>query len=178
MESIIKNIYKEIVSVAVSEDGILKKICGKGIFFMPELALIFQVGKSIFTNYDKIFQEKGWEWEREYKVEPEGPSDLILNNLNSKRKIIIEFKIKNTYHSYIKDVEKLSRINGDNNTKLFCALMDVFSNDMFNDKRFIEFEKRTENLVERIPKEFDFFTTLYSNYKHHVACLVGMWKVK
>jgi hypothetical protein len=53
--SINDNIFNIIKRVIKQEAAELKTRCGKGIFFMPEIALAYSIGKEIYINRELVF---------------------------------------------------------------------------------------------------------------------------
>ena len=175
IKNISKNIYNEIVSLALREESLLKRL-EKGIFSIPELAFTYEVGKSLVLNQERIFGSKGWQFDREIKIDSNGPTDLILTNNSFDKKILIEFKIKYTYEAYINDIEKLKSYSPDKYLKYFCALIDAFYDKNINDERIKKLnELYNQNFIWK-PKNFEFFTTL-NYYKKQNVCVVGFWQI-
>lgn len=168
---IIGNIGQHIYEMAFQENQQLSKL-GKGIFFMPELALAYLIGKDIAEHQNDIFGSTSFNWQREIKGAG-GLTDIILEYDNSK-KVYIELKMSNTYHSYEKDIIKLSQIKEAKCIKLFCALIDVFKSVGPNDERI----KNMDSLVS-IKKvlQSEPFDTKYDRYSQDMQCIVGIWQV-
>ena len=123
-------VRNKIIDVTLKEDEILQRI-GKGIFYMPELAFAYTVGKEIYLNRKRIFDNQEVEWLRESKIKRQGEHaneifDLIFeigkNTIDNT--IVIEFKMPDKKDKYKMDIEKLHRIQNlpVNYTKIFCAL--------------------------------------------------------
>lgn len=167
--------YQKIFEYLKSEDDNLRDL-KSGIFFAPEIYIAFQIGKLSKINEQELFGQK-INWHREYDLKNGGPSDIIFQKGNQDM-IVFELKICNTYHSYIKDLEKLKRIdclsNENVRSNFFIALIDVFEDCLPGDR----VDKISEyNNVEPVVTEFKRFKTTYSKYKRAVDCVLGMWKV-
>ncbi|MBW8051727.1 MAG: hypothetical protein FVQ77_15585 [Cytophagales bacterium] len=181
MEQILNNIKNKIIDIALREDEILKGL-GKGIFYMPELAFVYTVGKEISLNGAKIFNGREFEWIRESKVSIPGRStteifDLIFE-VGKKEKneiIVIEFKMRDKDYKYKSDIEKLHKLPSDY-FKVFCALEDVFEKDQNNGSRMTRIVSNSEIKMKRIGELFT-FPTWSEHYKNKMLCFVEIWQV-
>jgi len=171
---ICENIRSTIINVALREDAILK-IAGKGIFFMPELAFAYEVGKQIYLTRKSVLLDEGFEWKREEKV-GDGIADLIFVHNNKVDRIVIEFKVMSKDHQYKKDIVKLKGLP-ESNLKLFCALEDIFVKNIHEkeSRRIFRISKDFKEL-ESVNDPFTFSTA--SNYQQPVVCSVELWRVK
>lgn len=174
-ENVLLAIRQEIISFAESEDEILRRHFKKGIFFMPELAFVYGVGKTIALNSKKVFPGQEVEWKREIKVGEGGPCDLVLDVLNVGR-IMIEFKMSDRAESYIDDVKKLKNRSEVRATRLFCALSDVFTKKLPADPRIQLMELEYSSTIRRIG-ELHQFPTLGDKYTGPIHCVIGLWLV-
>ena len=95
----------------------------------------------------EIFGDDGWNAERELKLQAAGPTDLVLKNPNSGKDIIFEFKVRETYDSYIADIEKLKLQSSDKYIKYFCTLVDAFESTNLNDGRILKVNKKYKDFV-------------------------------
>src|SRR5690606_13089061 len=140
--------YNKIFDFLENEDASINLLNPKaGIFFAPELYLVFQIGKLLKTQEEKIFNGN-ISWIRETNFGNGGPTDLIF--LKENELFLFEFKIASTSHSYMTDVEKLKRlnlemINSKENFKnisglhkYFIAIVDVFSDEGKKDGRVVK----------------------------------------
>jgi hypothetical protein len=129
--SINDNIFNIIKRVIKQEEAELKALCGKGIFFMPEIALVYSIGKEIYINRELVFGNNDVEWLREVTfTNAGGPSDLVFQLPTFDEKYLywnIEFKIAGTKEGYLNDIEKLNRLD-DDHEGLFCAITDSWLN--------------------------------------------------
>jgi hypothetical protein len=173
---ILKKIGEQVYDVAVKEDLSLLESSGKGIFFVPELAFAYLCGKSIMENRKKIFGDLDAVWTREVNLGSDGPTDMVIE-LSSGISIAIEFKLRDTATAYVKDLEKLSRLSGDQYIKTFCALIDTFTKSLPGDGRIAAIESIKPNYkVESILKPNP-FATKQDWYAGEVSCVVGFWEV-
>lgn len=173
-DDLLKNIAEIVVSTAREEDAILRNV-GKGIFYMPELAFSYAVGKKIFINAEQVFGSKRVEWEANKKIsDNSGLTDLVI--ICNGNKFAIEFKIGGCGDNYKKDIKKLKNVP-EEYAKLFCALIDTWPDSINKDNRIKSVEAETKITQIRKDKFFDFFSTL-SNYKKQLCCVVGVWEVK
>ncbi|MGD8781486.1 MAG: hypothetical protein PVH88_21285 [Ignavibacteria bacterium] len=174
-----------IVSAIRGEDLQLFDLHKKGIFFIPELAVTYLVGRAIVKNSYQIFGEEVKNWIAEHRIQDDvGPNDLILT-LESNVKVVFEFKTRpKDIYRYLKDIEKLSKINDDNVIKIFCGLMEYVSGTEYNDDFIKMFEDKAKVPLHRIVEDnkfFDYFTTkdhAIQNYDKQMCCVVGLWKVE
>jgi hypothetical protein len=175
---ICQNIRAAIINVALKEEAILRQ-AGKGIFFMPELAFAYEVGKEIYFNRKSILFNENYVWKREGKVgQGYGIADLIFENKNDlKDTIVIEFKVLNKEGEFERDIIKLQKLP-DHYLRLFCALEDIFVKDsnMPTSRRIFRVSERHSGL-KPIVKEPFFFSTA-SNYQQPVFCSVELWRVE
>ncbi len=123
-DKLFKTIMIEVISIEEELEAL-----DKGIFFAPELYIGFRISKAIYKNKDAIFgKNKNVVWQREQKVGSDGPSDIVFEYADENY-LVIELKLRNTYESYEKDIQKLMRlknIDGKKYHKYFCALVDAF----------------------------------------------------
>ncbi|MBS9460993.1 hypothetical protein KIM67_01125 [Flagellimonas sp. 389] len=129
----------------------------KGIFFMPELHFVFEVGKLLKIFELEVFG-KPVEWLREQSFDNSGPIDLLFRDEETEEYIIFEFKIATTWHAYFKDIEKLKTLKDLNMSKIkskyFIALTDVFSSQLQNDPRVQKLKKKGIEIHESL-KSFE-----------------------
>jgi len=146
--SINDNIFNVIKRVIIQEEITLKNLCNKGIFFMPEIALAYAIGKEIYINRELVFGNNEVEWLREVTFQDAGgPSDLVFRLPTFDKNYLywnIEFKIAGTKDSYINDIKKLKRLPIDHEG-LFCAITDSWPNKP--DERADIFEDKSQILV-------------------------------
>jgi len=145
----------------------------KSIFFSPELYLAFRFGKAISNNQKEIFNSDV-EWKREKKLSKEGLSDIVFETKTEL--FVFEIKVRDTYHSYEKDIIKLSNIKFYKNKKVskyFIALIDSWSDGENQDPR-IGYLNNRENLnlinLKSIP-------TIKYDYNKEIVCSFGIWKI-
>lgn len=172
-----KLIFEAIKYTVLAEEEDLKQI-EKGIFFAPELALAYSIGKTIYRDREKIFNQPSNKilWRREINLNNGGPSDIIFEveyESGETHFFVIELKLRDTVDAYQKDIDKL-KVLGLKYTKLFCVLIDTF--DKENDLRIRKLEENNFGVLHRI-SDFLIFKTIQDWYKKDVFCVVGLWKI-
>lgn len=159
-------------TVARREDSELRRFSEKGIFSIPELALVHAVAKELSSRPSEIFGVPKIKWEMNRSIGA-GLTDLIINAPNDdQEKYAIEFKLGGEIDKWKADIDKLSKIHNQYNC-IFCALADVFVSDLATHSRFMSLDK--DPRIERIVENFDFFSTV-SAFKTQTCCVVGLWK--
>lgn len=169
--------YNKIFDLLENEDASINLLNSKtGIFFAPELYIVFQVGRLLKTHEFKVFEEEV-EWLRETDLKNGGPSDLIFRN-NNKELYVFEFKIRSTINSYNKDIQKLKELDKVEGflvkRRFLISLVDTFSDELENDLR-------VGNLTELkvLKNNFKSFQTKQERYtSRSISCLLGMWEIK
>ncbi len=172
--NISNKISNVILKVAKSEDSTLSSLVKEGIFHMPELAFSYECGKAIMSESQSIFGSNIPKWVREKDLGNGGPTDLLFEFKDGKR-IAIEFKLRDTCHAYIKDIEKLFNLKDKKTLRLFCALIDVFENKLPDDGRQSAIERLDKYQVTIINKEK--FPTKQNWYTSPVYCVAAVWSV-
>ena len=165
-------IAKEIYTTAFKQELRLKETVSKGIFFMPELAFVFECGIEIMKKKYDIFRHMNTfpEMKREENLGNGGPSDLIFDFGNSK--IIIEFKMIYKEDDYHRDIKKLKKLDN-SYTKLFCALTDVTLKDIDICGR-INLEKKIDKVELLLDPKKNFFYVYDRPKLGPVVCTVGL----
>ena len=169
-----------ILEFVVSENEKLKK-CNKGIFFMHELALTYNVGEKLYhflnPNFEKV---PNYSWEKEYNLNNEGRTDLVYLSKSKKREsIALEIKMDDTWMEYKRDFKKLSsaKLNtptGSELIKYFCGLKLVLSEEQAN--QFIEqLKKNPKNYFSAILITQRIFETI--NVEKKALCSFTFWKI-
>lgn len=174
MKDILEKIGKEIYSVAKLENSFLEPL-DQGIFFVPELAFAYLCGRSIINNKEIIFGSIDVNWKREENIGSGGPTDIILELSNGKC-IAIEFKLRDKASAYIKDLAKLSRLPSENYVRLFCVLIDTFTESLPCDGRLSQIESFAGAKIEPIFKP-EPFPTKQNWYVKDVSCVMGLWEI-
>ncbi len=178
MKRYTQNIVDKIVQVAKEENKQLLDIAKNdlnskiGIFHMPELAFAYECGKQIMQNANEIFESNIPKWCREAPLKDAGPSDLVFE-FSDNTKIVIEFKMRGKGPAYIRDINKLEKLVDKKYIKLFCAIVDTFTEKLPYDGRIetVDDDERTEQLY------LNSFKTNQTWYESEVYGLVGIWKV-
>jgi hypothetical protein len=159
--------------VARSEDQDLLTLCDQGIFFMPELAYAFAVGRQVMACKTELFPAaSSVTWQREIVLNATGPTDLVLT-LEPVGKVLIEFKVSGKAPSYVSDVDKLLRTGGDD-LRIFCALIDYIGDP---DERPSILARERPSEVALIVEPIPGFPTRHGGYAHPTTCLVASWLV-
>ncbi|MGZ5281517.1 MAG: hypothetical protein ACXWEY_04495 [Bacteroidia bacterium] len=183
-----KRILDTIFQVVHDEDLELQRTAKQGIFFAPELALVYLIGRKIYQKRKYIFHTEDVKWLREQKIGTTGICDLIFEICEGdfSRKVYIEFKLRDNVDSYARDIEKLREKDcySHIDIRLFCAVIDAFEFD--RDGRIDMLEKKfdksvhPEGAIFRINENFaDYsFETVQNWYKKQVYAIVGLWEVK
>lgn len=166
---------KEVIhSVAREEDLILRRLSDKGIMSIPELTFTHQLAKALLGRSQEVLGVPTFEWEMNKGI-GSGLTDLVVNP-SVGRKIAVEFKVGGSSANYVKDLVKLSQLDGGTYDRVFCALMDVFVGDILTHPRIKAVDENANPTVQRIGEYFDFFSTLYS-FKTQTCCVIGMWLI-
>ena len=172
------NIRATIINIALREEAILRQ-AGKGIFFMPELAFAYDVGKEIYLTRKAVLLDESYEWKREEKVaEGYGIADLIFENGKREDRIVFEFKVLSKDYKYKADILKLKELPKEN-LKLFCSLEEVFTksiNDESN-RRIKRIAADYKDSISKVGEDFYFSTDLKPRYQQDVVCFVELWRV-
>lgn len=168
------HLRQAIIDVSLEEDKLLADIADKGIFFVPEIALVYLIGRKVSENC--LQMNTKLEWNKEEKLSDDyGFADLVFRGSDIGT-VVIEFKKSATIDAYIDDVRKLQKLDS-KYVKIFCILADVFQMELENDPRINRLEEIFINEIHRI-EDFFCFQTGYSNYHKTVNCLIGVWEVK
>ncbi len=122
-----KTLFTTISALVNKEEAHLKSI-GKGIFWMPELAIGYLLARGILADQLNIFGEAGIDCKREWNLGNGGPSDLVFYKEGDESKAVIEIKLRDTLDSYLSDYKKLARLEHGNYHKYFFLICDVFTN--------------------------------------------------
>ncbi|KAB7530795.1 hypothetical protein F8C76_04665 [Flagellimonas olearia] len=166
-------LYNTIHKIIEKEDSDLASLTGKGIFYAPELYLAFIVGKEIKREEASIFGHST-EWIRETNFGNGGPTDFAFKA--GKRTYAFELKVRDNYHSYASDIEKLNQLD-DNYDKFFVALVDSWESKKDLDERILSLENQFPGQLNRI-NDFRSFPTLQDRYKGKVCCTLAVWKIQ
>lgn len=164
-------LFETILEVARKENEYLTQHFGKGIFFVPELAFAYLCGKSIIINQTSIFGNAEYSWIREKEYKKYGFADLVLEPKNNDPEIVIEFKMDDTFHSYLKDVEKLRSLKG-NYKRFFCGLKWIFSDQVEEFLGILKI-KLDSKLIG-----YKDIETIVNRSKRGDKCLLTLWEVK
>ncbi len=170
MNQFIQKIPAIVLQIAKEEDEILKKF-GKGIFFIPELAFSYKLGKELGKVGHKHYND--FKWNREVKIGKEGPSDLVFDINNEK--VVIEVKMISMFDKYKKDIDKLKQIDDKNIRKIFIALIDTYRGEEELDYKIIEMNKLN---LKPLKMPFDQIKSKYSPHNKPVSCIISIWEVK
>lgn len=171
-------IRKKIIEVALKNEQKLKAVQDTGIFYMPEIAFVYEVGLEIASQSSFLFASKQFKWIGEVMVSKEsGRTDMLLQ-FNETSRVAIEFKFRSDKHKYLADIEKLAKVNEKDieYSKIFCTLADVWSDELENDSRIVAVDDLEGKKVKKIGEHFVFPTHSWYNDKP-IHCLVGVWEV-
>lgn len=170
-------VCSQIDEVVQAEENALKAL-DQGIFFMPELALSYLVGKGVAAaiKHDPSFS--GVTWAREMCMQGSGPCDFVLVEPQGSVICIAEFKMRQNDDEYFADVQKLATFDK-SSVRVFCALVDAWSGQR-------ECDPRIERLTNRCGKagipldrigEWRVFETIQDRYAGAISCVVATWRV-
>lgn len=174
-------LYEVAPSVARHEDAALHLLTGTGVFFMPEVAFAYAVGKEMALRASVRFPDEDVEWRRETDIGGGGATDLIMT-VGEQRPLVVEFKMSQPWPKYVADVAKLKRIHDRDpeHDLAFCALVDANQEAGADDVRITEFERAvpTEQGVrmERVGP-LVLFPTRSPRYSSRLTAVLGVWHV-
>lgn len=143
----------------------------KGVFFVPELHLAFEIGKALYRSREEVFGAAAIEWLREINLGNGGPSDLIFRS--GEELVVFEFKIGSTSHAYRKDIEKLQKLSTIDSFKgytYFVALIDRFPDKGDSRIDYLESLNGSHLLI-------DSFNVNYKTYKGSIDCILALYEV-
>ncbi len=182
MNEILTKILQVIERVARDEQAELAFTgAGEGIFGMPELAFAYDCGKAIMLKRGDIFGDLDVIWERELNLKNGGPTDLVFKLHKENRLIAIEFKLRDKKDAYLRDVNKLlalrtEDVKGMEITRVFCALVDAFSDECLTDARITSLDVHPR--LRRIGgNRFSFSTKQKRFTGKPISCVVCLWEV-
>ena len=176
MENAVTRIAETIHHVAMREDVELSELVNEGIFFVPELAFAYAVGKKIMEDRERVFSGAPVKWRREIDLGNGGPTDLVFQYKDGKR-IAFEFKISGKPSAYLGDIRKLSNLPAENTARIFCALVVAFEKDRREDLRIQAVQRFQDEQIHPLLDPFPFFSTKQRRYQSPIACVVGIWSV-
>lgn len=180
-----------ICQVAQEEDRDLQPL-GKSIFFVPEVAFAYLVGKAladkalakVSVEARRVFADL--EWVRERSVDGKlGPSDLVLRpkSATSVKPIVVEFKAYDAPTMKIKDdIRKLRQISSDYD-RLFCILMNASAHSLDRHLHIQTVEKESGEPAPRRVYEFASKEYAFETAKRDKRggpcwwCVVGLWQM-
>lgn len=148
---------------------------------MPELAFAYDCGKAIMLKRRDIFGDVDVSWERELNLKNGGPTDLVFKLHKENRLIAIEFKLRDTKDAYLRDVNKLLALRSENVdgmeiTRVFCALVDAFSDKCQSDARITSLD--VHPCLRRIGDSIFSFSTKQKRFTGNaISCVVCLWEV-
>jgi len=164
-------LFSTILQVAEDENKYLFDHFRKGIFFMPELAFSYQCGKAVMEDKTSILGNSEYSWVREKEYKDYGFADLVFELENDEPEIVIEFKMDDTWNSYLKDVEKLRSLAG-NYRRFFCSLKWVYSDQV---ETFMETLKNKLDSTLIGKKDLE---TIVKAGSRGDRCLLTLWEVR
>jgi hypothetical protein len=162
-------LFETIKKTIIDIESDLNIVNKSGVFFAPELYVAFCIGKEVYKNRNIIFGTDKVEWIREANLGNGGPSDICFKVDN--KNVVIELKLRSTSEAYESDIQKLSRLNT-NDEKFFCVLVDKIND---NDGRLINLAAISGNKIINVGQHD--FLTLYSAYKSKTYCDLNLFRV-
>jgi hypothetical protein len=174
MNEFIKILAEQILATVLKEEEALRQM-GEGVYFMPELALSYLVGKNTALALKQKPEFDSVVWQREVSVGGSGPCDLVFTRAGQPF-CIVEFKMVNTDDAYKSDIQKLASLR-DVPVRLFCALVDAFTTKGINDERIIRLEAwaKTAGIALNRTGDWRVFETNQHRYTRPVSCVTAMW---
>lgn len=164
-----QKLYDLIFNTLKKENEELQELTDYGIFFAPELYIATLLGKEIKRKEMDIFGESV-EWKREVQLDKKvGPTDIVFEK--DQEIFVFEIKLRDTYHSYISDINKLKKLDS-NYRKYFLALVDAWESVKEKDKRIKEIKKLTN--VSKVVSDFKLFK---DRNEGKICCVVGLWRL-
>ena len=177
MEDVARELYAAAVHVARREDAEVHGLNEDGVFFLPELAYAYLVGKE-FAERWAYGRGKRIGWGREKKLGGGGCTDLVIG-IPDGPTVAVEFKVRDTSTSYLNDLYKLTSIrDGENpvDLGLFIALVDQAAGKV--DPRIAAVESTLEGAgLSRVVPTFTTFATDTDRYAGDIECVVAAWTV-
>ncbi|MBC8400140.1 MAG: hypothetical protein H8E14_01485 [Candidatus Marinimicrobia bacterium] len=174
----LKRLAQIFYKVAIQEEVRLIDLCDEGIFFMPELAYAYECGKRIMEQSDHLFDGQIAKWHRELKLKNSGIADQVLElNTEPKHNIVVEFKLRAKINDYYADIDKLAKLNPKNYTRIFCVLLDMFTENIPDDGRIEKIENYKNYNLKALNTPFKQFSTNQHWYKSDVSCVVAAWQL-
>ncbi|WP_100629739.1 hypothetical protein [Algoriphagus formosus] len=164
-------LFDTLLLVTHSLDEELQNLNETGIFFVPELYFVFEVGKALYKKRKEIFGLESIKWVREKDLGNGGPSDLVFETESDQ--VVFEFKIANTYNSYLSDIKKLESLKKPNRRSYlyFVALIDSFRG-------------KSDPRVEEVHKGSGYrpiydvsFPSNYSGYQSEIDCRAVLYSI-
>lgn len=175
-------LYDVASDVARREDRTLHDLTATGVFFMPEIAYAYAVGKEMTHRARALFPGERVEWQRELDLKGGGPTDLVLR-VGERRPLAVEFKLPAPWPKYVADIAKLRRVHDHHPGRYdlaFCALMDASEAAGVEAGRIDEFEQaiaREGRVVMDRVGPLTPFPTRSPHYKSDLVAIVGVWRV-
>ncbi len=170
--------YRHVVHVARRESATLCNL-DKGVFFVPERAFVYLVGKEVLVDAAEVFGTDSLRWRTEAKVGQLGPVDLVID-VEGHSTIALEFKMRGDANNITADLDKLATLDALSYRKYFCALIDAWADGSDADSRLKAVRGwRGAGGLQAIPvtENFDSFETKDEQFATPIRCVVGLWEV-
>jgi len=178
MNSIIKNIYEEILKTAKELDSDCQKDFHFGLFYMPELAYTYECAKHLMENKASMFGADEVRCYRDSKIGDNGINDLIIEH--NKVNYVFEIKLDKSSDYYISDIQKLHKTKYESNVIKICLFCKCFSeNDKGNERKWFE-DNVNKNLSTDIKLEYlisDPIDTEYPTFRGKSFFVVALYIV-
>ena len=180
-ELVAANINAAILQWVRIEKEELREAHQKDIFDIPELALVYQVGKHISANKKDILTSADHEWVRETDFGNGGPTDLAFISKDGNTSYALEFKMDDTWMKYLADMRKLVSLKSDmhNFQKFFVAFKWVFDDDHSEFINELERGGKADGIFEKVTllHEDTFDVLRQSTGGHQDGCWYSFWLV-
>ena len=142
---------------------------------MPDIAFAYIVGKEIARNKADIFGELDYKWSREFTLDEYGVAAAIFESEDpAHQSILIQFKMRDTFLSYLNDIKDLRKHKEGKYRKLFCAVVEVFEQQY--DEYFLSLKEAFGREATLLGTTRPFYTWS-DRYKQQLVYIIGLWEV-
>lgn len=172
-------IFQLVNEFAIKENDQLMSLYGFGIFYMPELAFVYEIGKQMAERRVELFGSEKYQWVRECNYGNGGPTDLSFISTNEKVLYLFEFKLDDKIQKYHNDIKKLATQLDEKYTdfevkKYFIAIKHLFLS--IDDKYSFLDEMNLLFGETATLQQYNSIQTCVNNKDKDVA-LISMWTI-